>query len=79
MDRIVADDRLPERLAVRVMPAEVVDKNGEVLGIFTPAHTPEGFVPDRPELTLEELDEIERNCKRWYTTEEVLARLRSLG
>jgi hypothetical protein len=80
MERIVIDDRLPERLAIRVKPVELVDASGRVVGVFTPTHKlPEGYDFDGPEPTLEELEAIADSAGPWYSTNEVIAHLRRLG
>jgi hypothetical protein len=79
MDRIVVDERLPERLAIRLTPVEVVDTSGQVIGTFTPAvRPPEGYELGGPEPTLEELERIANTTSRWYTTDEVIAHLRRM-
>lgn len=80
MERIVIDERLQDRLAIRINPVELVDDAGHVLGVFTPAHARQGSIDlDGPEPTLEELEAIADSPGPRYTIDEVLARLRSLG
>lgn len=70
MDRVPGDEHLFDRLRHRSEPVEVVDAAGNVIGTFLPA----GLEP-----TTEELDTIERNVRRTYTGDEVIAHLRSLA
>jgi len=80
MERIVADDRLAERLAIRITPVEVVHASGRLIGVFQPAsQLPEDHESDEPEPTLEELERIMTSSEPTYTTDEVLTHLRKLG
>lgn len=81
MDRIVADERLTERLAIRLSPVEVVCPDGQLIGTFTPnIQLPEGCEwGEGGEPTLEQVEETANSPGPWYTTEEVIAHLRRLG
>ena len=72
MDQIRVDGELVACLTGRTSPAEMVDAAGAVLGTFLPA-------AGEPEPTAEELDAAERNSKRRYSGDEVVAHLRGLG
>lgn len=80
MERVVVDESVVRQFAGKGGSVELVDAGGKVLGRFVPTGEPdrkgEG-IGDEP--TSEELEEIARNCKRWYTADEVMARLRSIG
>ena len=77
MDRVRGEGEWFDRFAGRTDPVQVVDAEGRLLGVFTPA--PVLGPNNGAEPTAAEMAEAERNCQRWYTGEEVLAHLRSLG
>ncbi len=80
MERIVADARFAEVLAIRTSPVEVVDPSGRVVGVFTPSIAPSDDYGIEPsDLTPEELDALANSDGPWHTTDEVLVHLRKLG
>ena len=61
------------------MDVEVRDADGTVLGRFTPAPRPGMMFPEFG-MTDEELERIENDPNaRWYTADEVMARIRAIG
>jgi hypothetical protein len=75
MPTIVADEQMAEKLRVEG-PREVRTADGRLLGRFTPARMSCPVVG----LTDEELDErLNDPNAKWYTADEVMARLRELG
>jgi hypothetical protein len=79
MDRVRGEGEWFDRLAGATAPVELLDAAGRVVGTFLPAGRPARPAAGGPELTAAELDEIERTNARWFTTDEVVAHLRSLG
>jgi len=75
MTRITLDALLSSKLHELGEAAELCDPAGNVLGRFVPALDPTQWEPVTPEATQEELARREQSAD-WYTTEEVLARLR---
>ncbi len=57
-------------------PIEICDSSGRVLGRFIPKIDMSEWEPVSPGVTEEELDRREQSTE-WYSTDEVLARLRS--
>jgi hypothetical protein len=78
MDRVIVDEVLRQKLQELKQESELMDASGLVLGTFKPAHPPFKRLPGEPTLSDEELRAIEQEDK-WYSTEEVLAHLKSLG
>jgi len=56
---------------------ELRDSSGRMLGYFIPAYDPEKYEIIDPELTEDELRQIEASGE-WYSTDEVLRHLESL-
>jgi hypothetical protein len=77
MTRIVLDAGVSSRLHELTLPAELCDPSGRVLGRFVPSVDMSEWELISPEIHEEELDRREQSTE-WYTTEEVLAHLRSL-
>lgn len=73
MTRITVDPELLSKLLNLTQPLELCDASGKILAQLVPAPTGRPWVPD---FTEEELREAE-NSDKWYTTAEVLARLRA--
>ena len=76
MNRLTLDESLPQALAQLQTCAELCDRQGNVVGYFTPASTPPGPVFER-EYTDEELDQRAANAPT-YSTAEVKAYLQGL-
>jgi hypothetical protein len=77
MTRIIVDETLRNKLGDLTGPIELCDKEGHVLGRFTPAVDPvlyEGMVP---EISKEELEKRRQSKQvgKSYTTDEVIAHL----
>jgi hypothetical protein len=77
MTRIVLDASVSNQLHALTQPAELCDPTGKVLGRFVPAIDLSQWEPVSPDVSEEELDRREQSTE-WYTTEQVLARLKSL-
>ena len=77
MTRIVLDASVSSQLHNLGHPVELCDPSGRVLGRFIPAIDMSEWEAVSPEVSEEELDRREQSTE-WYTTEEVLAHLKSL-
>ncbi len=77
MTRIVLDAGVSSRLHELTLPAELCDPSGRVLGRFVPTVDMSEWEPVSPEISEDELDRREQSTE-WYSTEEVLAHLKSL-
>jgi hypothetical protein len=77
MTRITLDAAAADKLRAADQIVEVCDPTGRVIGEFSPAFDPAEWEPITPEVTEEELQRREQS-DTWYTTEQVLAHLRSL-
>jgi hypothetical protein len=77
MNRIKVGAELKSRMLNFAEPFEVCDEDGFVIGRFIPGVDPSQIEPNEPPISEEELQRRERS-NRWYSTEEVLAHLRSL-
>ncbi len=78
MTRIILDAAMREKLHGRTQPLELCDESGQVLARVTPLLDLSQYEPCEPEISEEELQRREKSDK-WYTTEQVLAHLKSLG
>jgi hypothetical protein len=76
MTRIVIDASLQEKLKQLGTDAELCDDAGNVFGRFVPLIDLSVWEPVSPEASEEELDRREQSTE-WYTTEQVLQRLRN--
>jgi hypothetical protein len=76
MPRIMLDATAADKLRADQI-VDVCDPSGKVIGRFTPAFDPSEWEPWEPEIDEEELQRREQSDK-WYTTEQVLAHLKSL-
>ena len=77
MTRIPIDETLPQKLASLILPVELCDATGRVVGRFTPILDPNEYDLE-PQISAEELQR-RRQCKgKGYTTAEVLAYLEKL-
>ncbi len=77
MTRITLDASESSKLHGLTQVVELCDPSGRVLGQLIPAVDPSEWEPMTPEASEEELARREQSTE-WYTTEEVLAHLRSL-
>ncbi len=77
MTRIILDAALREKLNNLLQPMELCDEEGRVLARLTPVYDPAEYGPLEPQISEEELRRREQSHK-WYTTEQVLAHLKSL-
>jgi hypothetical protein len=77
MSQIFVDAALSSKLGQQFHPVELCDPSGRVLGQFFPKVDLSQYEPLEPQVSEEELDRREQS-EEWYTTEEVLAYLKSL-
>ena len=77
MIKLIVDGTLPEKLRTLAEPAELCDQTGRVLGRFFPQQDLSEYELWEPTFSEEELRRSEQSDK-WYTTEQVLAHLKSL-
>jgi hypothetical protein len=78
MTRIILDATLRSKLPDLSQPLELCDESGKVVARVTPVFDPSEYEPQEPPpLSEEELRRREKS-DRWYTTEQVLAHLKSL-
>jgi hypothetical protein len=77
MTRITLDAALLGKLHNLSQPLELCDETGKVLAQLIPVHDPSENELYIPEFNEEELQHQEQSGK-WYSTEEVLAHLKSL-
>ncbi len=77
MSQINLDADLSAQLHNLSEPVELCDPTGRVLGQFVPQIDMSEWEPDSPDLSEEELKQREQSTE-WYSTEEVLAHLKTL-
>lgn len=77
MTKVIVDETLLNKLHNLTQPLELCDRNGRILGRVLPTFDLSQYEPCEPPISEEELQERERS-EQWYTTEQVLAHLRSL-
>jgi hypothetical protein len=77
MTQVILDGDSATKLQGLVYTVELCDASGKVLGRFIPKIDMSEWEPVTPEASEEELDRREQETE-WYTTEEVLAHLKSL-
>ncbi len=77
MSHITLDAAVAGQLNQFTESVELRDPSGHVLGRFIPLLDMNEWEPLSPEISEEELDRREKSDK-WYTTEEVLAHMKSL-
>ncbi len=77
MTRIIVDDALLNKLQQLTQPLELCDPSGQVLATVIPSQDLDEYEPCEPEISEEELQRREQSIE-WYTTEQVLAHLKSL-
>jgi hypothetical protein len=73
--------RLPDAVATQLQglshPVHLCDASGKRLGSFVPAWDPSDYEELEPDLSNEELRQIEQSSE-WYSTDEVLRHLEKL-
>jgi hypothetical protein len=82
MNYLTADQPLLERLTGIVEPVEIRDPDGNVMGTYTPALSPEEQEAYRQAAELfdhDEIDRIENDPGPVYSIEQVMEHLDSLG
>jgi hypothetical protein len=77
MTQITLDSTASSKLNHLIGPVDLCDPSGRVLGQFVPRIDMTEWEPVSPDVSEEELDRREQSTE-WYTTEEALARLKSL-
>jgi hypothetical protein len=77
MTRVIVDETLRTKLHNLSEPLDLCDESGRVLARVTPLPDLSQYEPWEPPISEEELRRREQSDK-WYTTEQVLARLKSL-
>ena len=77
MIRIVVDDALRSKLRNFSEPLELCDESGRSLARVVPLEDLSQYEPWEPSISEEELRRREQS-DTWYSTEEVLAHLKSL-
>jgi hypothetical protein len=77
MTQIILDAALQKKLHDLVEPLELCDEAGRVLARVTPVYDPALYGPLEPQISEEEIRRREQS-EKWYTTEQVLAHLKSL-
>jgi hypothetical protein len=77
MTRVTIDAELRARLHNLVEPLELCDESGMVIAHVRPVFDPSQWEPLDPQISEEELDELEKSTV-WYTTAEVLEHLKNL-
>ncbi len=79
MEKIPISTDLKSILPSRFAPVSIVDDKGNILGTYVPRLTEDDLKPEEGWPTGAEIEAMAKNATRWYTTDEVLERLRSLG
>jgi hypothetical protein len=81
MNRALADETLRSKLGECRVPTEFYDKDGRVLGVFTPEDVRERrrYERAKSQISQEELAELERRSqdKGGFTSAQVMQRLRA--
>jgi len=77
MTRIILDASASNHLHALTEPVELCDPSGRVLGSFVPRIDLSEWEPVSPDVSEEELDRREKSTD-WYSTEQVMAHLKSL-
>jgi len=77
MTRVIVDEALRGKLHNLSEPLELCDEDGKLLARVTPVAELPRYEPAEPQVSEEELRRREKSDK-WYTTEQVLAHLKSL-
>ena len=79
MEKIPLSVNLQEILPTRFAPVAIVDDQGHILGHYIPRLTADDLEPEGGWPSDEELEALAKNPGKTYTTDEVIAHLRSLG
>jgi hypothetical protein len=79
MRQVKLDEKLPGILSTALQELEIVDAMGRLLGVFKPRHTLKDFEGTENWPTDEEIEAEIASGRPTFTTEQVIARLRSLG
>jgi hypothetical protein len=75
---IIADEAMQKKLGNADQPAMICAPDGTVIGYFTPTTPPQKLLLE-PQISIEELERrIADKTSPTYTTEEIIAYLRSL-
>lgn len=77
MTRVIVDETLLSKLHNLTQPLELCDQDGNVLAQVVPTLDLSEYEPWEPPISEEELQRREQS-EEWYTTEQVLAHLKSL-
>jgi hypothetical protein len=77
MTQIILDSSTSSKLHNLTQPVELCDSEGRILGKFVPQIDMSEWEPVTPDISEEELDRRAQS-EDWYTTEQVLAHLKSL-
>ncbi len=77
MGKIPIPNDLKALLTAQADPVALVDDEGNFVGHYLPPGV--ALAGEEPLPTGEEIAAQAKNAKRWYTTAEVIAHLRSLG
>jgi hypothetical protein len=78
MTQLIMPDVVATQLQGLPHPVHLCDAAGKTLGYFLPVVDPSQYEIVGPQPSREELDQTEKFSK-WYTTDEVLRNLESLG
>ncbi len=78
MTPIILDATVSSKLNTVVLPVDLCDPSGRVLGRFVPLIDPSEWEPLSPDISEEELDRRCKSNEKRYTTAEVLAHLEKL-
>jgi hypothetical protein len=76
MGKIVLDEQMERKLAGISDVTQLCDKSGRIIAFIVPASDLAEWETTEPDISEEELTRRE-NSGKWYTTAEVLARLKS--
>ncbi len=79
MDRIPVTNDLSTILPTRYSPLAITDDQGNILGHYVPKLTLDDVALEGGWPSVEELEAIAKHPGKRYTTQEVIAHLRSLG
>lgn len=79
MERLVIDDTLPAKLMALRSTVELVDREGHLIAVVHPQYDPALYEAVGDDITEEELERRATGPGPWYTTEEVLEKLRKLA
>jgi hypothetical protein len=77
MSKVFLSEEVANQLQGLSQPVDLCDSSGKRLGCFVPAFNPSEYEIVGPDLSEEELREIEQS-NEWYSTDQVLRRLEKL-